>query len=239
MPRPRSFPLFFDSAARLAEAVPVGELEAFVHDVDEIAAVVGDAGLRLVRHGGRRDEIAPPDLDRVDADDLRGAVEQLLDQIGRLRPAGAAIGRERRGVGEHGLADGEHRRNLIDAGRKPQREQRHHHRGAEHVRAHGVQRVDAHAQNLAVLVERQFAGDDLVAAVRIAEQRFRARRHPFHRAPADAARRPHHQRVLGIAAVLHAEAAADVGRDHAQLGLGNFQHIAGDLRAGAVRVLRC
>ena len=111
----------------LGKTVPVGELEAFVHHTDEIAAVVGDAGLHLVRHGGRRNEIAPPDLDRIDADDARRAVEQLLDEIGRLRPPGAAIGRQRRGVGEHGLADGVHRRNLIDAGREPQREQRHHH----------------------------------------------------------------------------------------------------------------
>ncbi len=107
------------------------------------------------------------------------------------------------------------------------------------MRAHGVQRIDAQAQNLAVLVERQFAGDDLVAALRVAQQRFRARRHPFDRTAADAARRPHHQRILGIAAVLHAEAAADVRRDDAQLGLGDFQHLGRHRRAGAVRVLRC
>ena len=106
------------------------------------------------------------------------------------------------------------------------------------MRAHGVQRIDAQPEDLAVLVERQFAGDDLVAAVRVAEQRLRARRHPFHRPAADAARRPHHQRIFRIAAVLHAEAAADVGRDDAQLGLGDFQHLAGDRRAGAVRILR-
>ena len=206
--------------------------------MDEIAAIIGDAGLDLVRHCGGRNEIAPPDLDRIDADHVGGAIEQLLDQIGRLRPSGAAIGCERNGVGEHRPADAMHRRNLIDAGREPHGEQRHHHRGAEHVRAHGMQRVDAQPQNLAVLVERQFAGDDLVAALRVAQQRFRPRRYPFHRPAADAARRPHHQRIFRIAAVLHAKTAADVGRDDAQFCLRDFQHLAGDGRAGAVRILR-
>ena len=238
MPRPRSLPFFFDSAARLAKPSPIGELQAFVHHMSEVAAVIGDAGLNLVRHGGSRNEIAPPDLDDIDADDLGRAVEQLLDQKGRFRPPGAAIGRERNGVGEDGMRDGMHRRNLIDAGRQAYRKQRHHHRRAEYMRAHGVQRADAQAENLALVVEREFAGDDLIAAVRIAEKRLRARRHPFHRPAADAARRPRHQRVLRIAAVLHAETAADIRRDHAHFRLGDFQHLAGDGGTGAVRILR-
>ena len=168
----------------------------------------------------------------------RRAVHQLLDQECRLRPPGAAIGRGRDGVGEHGARDRVHRRDLIDARRQPDGKQRHHHGGAEDVRAHRVQRIDAQAQNLAAFVERQFAGDDLVAALRVAEQCFRARRNPFDRPAADPARRPRHQRVLGIAAMLHAEAAADVRRDDAKFCFGNFQHLAGDRRARAVRILR-
>ena len=240
MPRPRSLPCFFDSKRRAWGSRPSRlKLQAtFIHHMDEVAAVVGDAGLQLVRHGGFGDEIAPPDLDRIDADDARGAVEQLLDQKGRLGPAGAAIGRKRNGVGQHRPADRVHRRNLIDAGGEAEREQRHHHGGAEDMRAHGVQRVDAKSQSLAALVEGEFAGDDLVAALGVAEQRFRACRHPFDRTAADMARRPHHERVFRIAAVLHAEAAADVGRDDAQFGFGNFQNLARDRRPRAVRILR-
>ena len=106
------------------------------------------------------------------------------------------------------------------------------------MRAHGVQRIDAQAQNFAALVEREFAGHDLIAALRVAEQRFRTRRRPFDRTAADPARRPHHERVFRIAAVLHAEAAADIGRDDAQFGLRDAQHLAGDRGAGAVRILR-
>ena len=153
---------------------PVGELQALVHDAHELAAVVGDAGMKLVRHGGRGHEVAPPDLDRIDADHARGAVEQLLDQIGRLRPSGAAIGLQRRRVGEHGSPGGVHRRDLIDAGRELEREQRHDHRRVEHVRAHVVQRIDAQAEDLAALVERELPGHDLIAAVRVAEKGFRA-----------------------------------------------------------------
>ena len=86
-------------------------------------------------------------------------------------------------------------------------------------------------------VERELRGRDLVASMGVAEEGFGARRRPSDRPAAAATRGPQHQRVLGIAAALHAEAAADVGRDHAQLGFGNSQHAAGELRAGAVRVL--
>ena len=74
------------------EAAPVGELQAFVHHPHEFAGVEGDAGMELVRHGTRRNEVASPDLDRIDADHVRGPVEQQLDQIGRFRPSGAAVG---------------------------------------------------------------------------------------------------------------------------------------------------
>ena len=219
--------------------VPVRELQALVHDVREVAAVIGHAGMRdLVRHGGGRDEVAPPDLDRVDADDASGAFDQLLDQEGCLGPSGAAIGRHRRGVGQHRFGDGEHRGNIVDAGRELDRVERHDDAGLENMRAHLVQRVDAQPEDLALVVERQFAGHDLVAAVGVADERFRARRYPFHRPAADPARRPYDERILRIAAVLHAEAAADIGRDHAQLRFGDFQHIAGDMLARAVRILR-
>ena len=46
------------------------------------------------------------------------------------------------------------------------------------------------------------------------------------------------QRVFRIDRALHAEAAADVRRDHPQLHLRNFEHVAGDVRAVAVRILR-
>ena len=236
-PAPAQLAALLRSGGALGKARPVRELEALVHHMREVAAVVGGVGAGLVRHLRRTDEIAPPDLDRIDVDHRRGAIEQPLDQVGRFRPSGAAVGMHRAGVGEHALPHRMQRRHVVDAGRELDGEKDVHHRRAEGVRPDRVHRVDAQAEDLALVVERELAAHHLVAAVGVAEQRFRARRRPFHR-PSEAARRPQHQPVVGIAAALHAEAAADVGRDHAQLGLRDLQHIGGKLRAVAVRVLR-
>ena len=64
-------------------------------------------------------------------------------------------------------------------------------------------------------VERQLDLGDEIAALIIAEKRFRARRGVFHR-PAELARRPQHQAEFDEDAVAGAEIAADVVRQHAQ-----------------------
>ena len=99
----------------------------------------------LVRHGGGRNEIAPPHFNRIDANDARRPFDELLDQKGRLRPAGAAIGRHRCGVGQHRLGRSVHRRDVVDAGREFDGVKRHHDAGLEDMRAHLVQRLDAQA----------------------------------------------------------------------------------------------
>ena len=94
------------SAFRLArrEARPVGGLQRHVEASRgsrrcRIAAATGvwygkaSFGMRL----------RPADLDPVDAHLARRHVDQALEQEGRLRPAGAAIGVDRHGVGEDRL----------------------------------------------------------------------------------------------------------------------------------------
>ena len=44
-----------------------------------------------------------------------------------------------------------------------------------------MQRLRAQREDLAVLVERHLGADQLVAAMVVAEERFGARRDPFHR----------------------------------------------------------
>ena len=61
---------------------------------------------------------------------------------------------------------------------------------------------------------------DLVAAVDRREVALAARLRPLHRA-AEPPRDRERERLLGIDVQLRAEAAADVGRDHAQLRLGD------------------
>ena len=72
------------------------------------------------------------------------------------------------------------------------------------------------------------------ASVRNASERSR---HPFHR-PADLARRPQADDLLRIDEDLRAEAAAHVGRDHAQLVLGRHADEGGDHQPRDMRVLR-
>ena len=77
----------------------------------------------------------------------------------------------------------------------------------------------------------------MIAAVRVGEERLGAVANPFHR-PADALRRPQRHDFLGIDENLRAEAAADIGRDDAQLVLRRHADEGGDDQPRHVRILR-
>ena len=90
------------------------------------------------------------------------------------------------------------------------------------------------AQDLVVLVEGHLGMGDVVTAMRVGEEGFGAVAGPLHGA-ADLLRGPQRHHLFGIDVDLRTEAAADVGRDHAQLVLGRDvverrQHEAGDVR---------
>ena len=87
------------------------------------------------------------------------------------------------------------------------------------------------------LVERELAVDDLVTRLRVEQKAFGARRRPLDRA-ADAARCPKHQYVVGVDVGLHAEAAADVGRNHMDFGLRYIEDGFRQHAAHAMRTLR-
>ena len=89
-------------AAPRREAVPVGERQALVEDLLELAAVVGLRHRVRVRHLLGPDHVAAAQLGRVELHLARRRVHQPLDDVDRLGPAGAAIGAGRRGVGQHG-----------------------------------------------------------------------------------------------------------------------------------------
>ena len=102
--------------------------------------------------------------------------------------------------------------------------------------------MHAQAGDLAAGVEREFGMGDVVAAMRVGEEGLGAVGGPFHR-PVDLLGRPDADRLLGIDEDLRAEAAADIGRDHAQLVLGRDadegrQHEPRDMRVLARRVER-
>ena len=95
---------------------------------------------------------------------------------------------------------------------------------------------DAQREELAVLVERELGVRDVVAAVRVGEERLAALGGPLDRA-VDVLRRPDHRGLFGVQVDLRAEAAADVGRDHAHLVLGQAEHERRHQQALDVRVL--
>ena len=70
----------------------------------------------------------------------------------------------------------------------------------------------------------------------VGQQAFGAGRQPFHRT-ADLLGGPQRHAVVRERAALQAEAAADIGRDHADLALGAVEDVR-QLHPHAVRVLR-
>ena len=77
------------SRARGASGAAAEQLERAVQAALEVAGVVRPAERRPV--GERAHEVAAAQLDRVEAELAGGGVDRRLDQVGRLRAAGAAV----------------------------------------------------------------------------------------------------------------------------------------------------
>ena len=235
---PRSLPRDLASARREFEALVVGDLDRLVDDRRVVARVVLQRHRRLVREGRRRNEVLPAQLGRIDLQLGGGLADDALDHEGRLGTAGAAIGIDRRGVRQRRPDVGVDQRRRVLAGQQRRIEiGRHRRREGREIRAHVGDRVDLEREELAVLVERQLGMGDVVAAMRVGHERLAALRRPLDR-PADAGHRPGHHRLFVVAEDLAAEAAAHVGRDHAQLVLGNAEHEGRQDEAQHMRVLR-
>ena len=110
-PRPRLL-------APRREPVPVGEPERAVHRLRIVAAVVSEAERRPVGHRGRRDQVAPAQLHRIEAVLPRREIDQPFHRQHRLGPPGAAIGRGRRGVRHHRPRADVRGREIVDGRRE-------------------------------------------------------------------------------------------------------------------------
>ncbi len=185
----------------------------------------------------RRENVLAAQRDRVDPHRSGGTVQEPLHHVIRLGPAGAAIDTHRRRVGEERPGQDVERADVVDARHHANRRQNRRRRRRLDIGPDRVHGLDRKADDPALGVERHRRVRNAVAAMIIAGERFRTRGDPFDR-PAAAPRRPQHQRVLGIGIGLHPEAAAHIGRDHAQPGLGDVQNRGREHRAHAVRVLR-
>ena len=95
---------------------------------------------------------------------------------------------------------------------------------------------DLERQELRVRVERQFDMGDVVAAMRVGHEAFRALGGPFDRA-AQLAGGPGDDRLFGVMVDLRAEAAADIGGDDAQFRLGDVEDEGAHQEPDHMRVL--
>ena len=127
-------------------------------------------------------------------------------------------------------------RNIVDAGRHADAEPGNVRRVARQIGAHVGDDIDVEREEAALVVERQPRGRDVVAAVAVAEEMLGAVGDPFHRL-AQLLGRDRGQRIFAIGKQLGAEAAADIGRDHAHLVGRQLQHLAADDVADDVAAL--
>ena len=180
--------------------------------IDDRLAVAEDQR-NFVRHLLGLDHVAAAHLDAVELQLARDAVHQPLHDEHRLRPAGAAHRRGRHFIGERDRDVELVGRHHVGSGHGHRGDVRHH----DAPRREGagvVQHAAAERQQLAVLIDSDRNLPVLVALLDRAEEMFAAILEPLHRTADLHCRRRDHC-LLGIERRLRPEAAADVGRDHA------------------------
>ena len=186
-----------------------------------------DAVLRGSSRG--RILVAPAQLDPVDLELGGGEVDQPLHVVVAFRPAGAAIGRDMRGIGEHALGRHLDQRRAVDALDVLHGVERRRHRpDLSEEAAHIAEAREPQRQEGAVGIERELGGELVVAAVAVGDEAARALVGPLDRA-AERARGMQHADIFGKRRRLHAERAAHVRRQDAdllRLDLEDLRHVA-------------
>ena len=207
---------FFRLGAARLECAPFCALHRRIHEAREITRIIGQVARRVVGHGLGRDEVAPADLVWAKPQLAGRRVDEALDQVGRFRPPGTAIGIDRHRVGVDALDLRVKGRKAVGAGK---------HRGAgtgrdvrrelRQIGAHVGLGGDPQPQQMSVAVQRQFRRRDMVAPVGVGNEALGALAGPLDRA-AQAAGGVKHQDMLGIKEEPRAEPTPHVGRDHAE-----------------------
>ena len=103
-----------------------------------------------------------------------GDIDHALDDVAGFRPAIAAIGPHRIGVGEHAGDVDMDRRRAVDAGERSGIEDECRHVVLQ-IGADGGDGLHPHCEESAVLVEREFRLGDVVARLRVADRKASVR----------------------------------------------------------------
>ena len=224
-----------------AEALVADDLERAVERLLVVARVVLETAQDVVRgrvgEGVPRHEVHAPDLDRVEPELAGDEVDPALDEVGRLGPAGAAVGVDHARVrvdAEHLAVD---RREPVRTGQHPAVERR---RDAwrdrrEHAAEVGV-RLRLEGGDRAVPLRPDLEVRDVIAAVRRRDVVLAAGLDPLD-GPADLLCERRHEHVLVVQEDLRPEPAANVERDAAHLRLGDPEDEGGHQEPHDVRVL--
>ena len=192
---PRNLPARLASAARLAKPFQSASSCARASVPAKSPEVVDLAGRRRVGQRLRLDQVLAAQRVGRHADFARGVIDRALDQIGRLGATGAAIGIDRHGVGIGRAQPHIGGRNVVGAGRHAHAEPGDVGRVAGQIGAHVGDDVELEREELALVVERELRGRDIVAAVAVAEEVLGAVAHPFHRLARASRRRPRPARI--------------------------------------------
>ena len=181
------------------------------------------------------DEVGAAHLGAVLAEVGRDRVHRPLHHEAALRPAGTAVGRDDDGVGVERLEDDAVVEGLVGAEQLRRGDDRDD-QPVRRVRAVVVPELDVEAEHAAVVVEADLDVVHLRALVGRGDEVLAAVLGELHR-PAQRHRGQRDEELLGPRVVdLHAEAAADVGGDHVDLGEVEAE-LGGDAAAHAGRGL--
>ncbi len=198
----------------LLQLVPAEAGEHLVEQSRVVAGIEYDGGAAdidrpLVRHRGRRDQVAAARLDRLDAE-LRGDRVQhpFLHESGFITPGGAVGGGRRlvgqavmpgNAVGGYVVRPGQHARGAIGHARAV----------GPHVSALVVEEFVVEPEDASFGIDRHANFVPLLAGMVAGHQVLAAVLDPFHR-PSQLERRGADEHVLRVDLAAHAEAAADV-----------------------------
>jgi hypothetical protein len=160
-----------------------------------------------VRHFGRRNQVAAPHFDNVDADAVRDRIHQPLTHEGCLIAAGRAVGRRRRFVDQPEMPRHFIRGHTIRSQQQPGGHVRHARAVRAHIRALRVEELVLDGENPAVRVHRGLDQMSLLARVIGRHQVLATILDPLDR-PAQAQCRKANEHVLGVQLASYAEAAA-------------------------------
>ncbi len=206
-----------------ALSMRAGEVAAVIDD--RLAVAIGQA------HGDRASRSAWIMLRRLTSVGSRPSV--VRDQVhgplhgeGRLRPAGATIGRVRHLVGRHDARRRGEVRDLVGTGQMDGGVVGDARRRSDSTPRNRRGTSSRKASDVAVGVEADLDLVQLVARMAGAQQMLLPLLDPAHRAP-DRAGQERDQQVLGVDVALGAEAAADIERHAADPRLGQPQERGG------------